>query len=122
MKATDGFNTGNDSVWKLQKSLYRLKQASDVWNKLLNSTLKKLGFNHCNKDTCVYSCHSGTTFIILAVHVDDILTTSNLKPKLAEMKHGLSKHFKVKDLGEVKFLLGIEVFHDRKAGLIELLQ
>ena len=44
MKAPDGLNTGRNDIWKLQKSLYGLKQASHVWNKLLDSTLKKLGF------------------------------------------------------------------------------
>ena len=44
MKAPDGHNTGRNDIWKLQKSLYGLKQASHVWNKLLDSMLKKLGF------------------------------------------------------------------------------
>ena len=44
MRAPDGFNTENSSVWRLLKSLHGLKQASHVWNKLLNSTLKELGF------------------------------------------------------------------------------
>ena len=122
MKAPDGFDTKSNGVWKLLKSLYRLKQASYVWNKLLDSTLKTLGFDRCSKDTCIYSYCSGTTFVILAVHVDDMLIISNSKPKLAEMKRSLAKHFKVKDLGKVKFLLGIEVFHNRKTSLIELSQ
>jgi Reverse transcriptase (RNA-dependent DNA polymerase) len=67
MKAPDGFNTGNRGVWRLLKSLYGLKQVSHVWNKLLDSTLWKLRFNRCSKDTCVYLYRSGDTFIILAV-------------------------------------------------------
>jgi len=61
-------------------------------------------------------------FIILAVHIDDMLIVSNSKSKLAEMKLDLTKHFKVKDLGEVKFLLGIEIIRDRKSGSINLSQ
>ena len=122
MKAPDGFNTEKNGIWKLRKSLYGLKQASHVWNKLLDGTLKKLGFNRCGKDTCVYLFQSGTKFIILAVHVDDMLIVSNSKSKLAEMKLDLTKHFKVKDLGEVKFLLGIEIIRNRKSGSIDLLQ
>ncbi len=51
-----------------------------------------------------------------------MLIVSNLKSSLSKMKLDLSRHFKVKDLGEVKFLLRIEVIHDRKSGMIELLQ
>jgi len=122
MKAPDRFNTEKNGIWKLRKSLYGLKQASHVWNKLLDGTLKKLGFNRCGKDTCVYLFQSGTKFIILAVHVDDMLIVLNSKSKLAEMKLNLTKHFKVKDLGKVKFLLGIEIIRDRKLGSIDLLQ
>jgi hypothetical protein len=61
-------------------------------------------------------------FIILAVHMDDMLIISNSKSKLAKMKLNLTKYFKVKDLGEVKFLLGIEVIRDRKSGSINLSQ
>ena len=121
MKTPDGF-TEKGGMWKLLKSLYGLKQASYVWNKLLDSTLKKLGFNRCDKDTCVYLCKSGDTFTILAVHVDDMLIVSNSKPKLAEIKLGLARYFKVKDLGEVKFLLGIEVLRDRQAGIVDISQ
>src|SRR5258706_5683384 len=51
-----------------------------------------------------------------------MLIVSNSNLKLTEMKLNLTKYFKVKDLGEVKFLLGIEVIRDRKAGSIELSQ
>ena len=122
MKALDRLDTDKNSIWKLQKSLYGLKQVSNIWNKLLNSTLKKLGFNCCGKDTCIYWYQLKGQFIILVVHVDDMLIVSNSKSKLAEMKLNLTKYFKVKDLGEVKFLLGIEVVHDRKSGSIELSQ
>ena len=54
--------------------------------------------------------------------MDDMLIVSNSGSKLAEMKLNLTKHFKVKDLGEVKFLLGIEVIRDRKSGSIDLSQ
>ena len=122
MKAPDSFNTRKDDVWRLRKSLYGLKQASHVWNKLLDSTLRKLGFDRCSKDTCVYLYRSKDTFIILAVHVDDMLIVSNSNSKLARMKLALGQHFKVKDLGEVNFLLGIGVVRNRKLGTIELSQ
>ena len=44
MRALDSSNTKSDGVWQLKKSLYGLKQVLHIWNKLLDSTLKKLGF------------------------------------------------------------------------------
>jgi hypothetical protein len=122
MKAPDSFNTGSNSLWRLKKSLYGLKQASHIWNKLLDSTLKDIRFNRCNKDTCVYLYWLKNTFIILAVHINNMLIVSNSKSSLAEMKLALGQWFKVKDLGEVRFLLGIKVIHDRQTGHIGLLQ
>ena len=122
MKAPDGLNTGRNNVLKLQKSLYGLKQASHVWNKLLDSTLKKLGFKQCSKDTCIYSYQSEKKFIILAIHMDNMLIILNSGSEHAKMKINLTKHFKVKDLGEVKFLLSIEVICNRDNGTIELSQ
>ena len=78
MRAPDDSNTKSDGIWQLKKSLYGLKQASHIWNKLLDGTLKKLGFKRCNKDTCVYVYQSNNAFIILAVHIDDMLIVSNL--------------------------------------------
>ena len=95
---------------------------SHIWNKLLNGTLKKLGFIRCNKDMCVYLYRLGSKFIILAIHVDNMLIVSNSNPELTKMKQNLTKYFKVKDLGEVKFLLGIEVNCNRTSGMIKLSQ
>lgn len=38
------------------------------------------------------------------------------------MKLGLTRYFKVKDLGEVQFLSGIEVVQNRRTGTLKLLQ
>ena len=46
----------------------------------------------------------------------------NSGSELAEMKINLAKHFKVKDLGKVKFLLSIEVICNRDNSTIELSQ
>jgi Reverse transcriptase (RNA-dependent DNA polymerase) len=75
-----------------------------------------------SKDTCVYLYWSGDTFIILAIHVNNMLIVSNSRSQLTKMKLNLAQHFKVKDLGKVKFLLGIKVNHDRDIGFIELSQ
>ena len=57
MKQPEGFEVGgSDYVCKLQKSLYGLKQAGRVWNKLLHSVLS-------SRDFSAHSQIMGSTFI-----------------------------------------------------------
>jgi hypothetical protein len=54
--------------------------------------------------------------------VDDILLASSNINLLLETKRFLSSNFDVKNLGEVSFVLGIEIHRDRKNGVLELSQ
>jgi Reverse transcriptase (RNA-dependent DNA polymerase) len=48
----------------------------------------------------------------LILYVDDILLASNDKDILHNTKNFLFKNFKVKDLGDVSYVLGIEILWD----------
>nr|XP_023884408.1 uncharacterized protein LOC111996648 [Quercus suber] len=50
----------------------------------------------------------------LLVYVDDILIASNDPKAVEDLKLFLDKHFKLKDLGNLKYLLGLEVARSRK--------
>uniref|UniRef100_A0A2N9FUQ8 Reverse transcriptase Ty1/copia-type domain-containing protein n=1 Tax=Fagus sylvatica TaxID=28930 RepID=A0A2N9FUQ8_FAGSY len=50
----------------------------------------------------------GTTFIALLVYVDDILLASNNIEALHVLKDSLHSEFKLKDLGNLKYFLGLE--------------
>ena len=41
---------------------------------------------------------------------------------LHETKKFLSRNFEVKDMGEVSYVIGIEIFHNRSQGLLRLSQ
>jgi hypothetical protein len=49
------------------------------------------------------------SFTILLICVDDILITGNDHVNIAAIKQFLHKHFHIKDLGNLKYFLGIEV-------------
>jgi hypothetical protein len=65
---------------------------------------------------------SGSKFIILILYVDDILLAANDKSLLHDVKKFLSESFEMKDLGEESYVIGIEIFRDRKEGLLGLSQ
>ncbi|PNY08644.1 hypothetical protein L195_g005174 [Trifolium pratense] len=50
-----------------------------------------------------------TTCLYLLVYVDDIIITGNDEVGIQRLKQHLSLHFKTKDLGPLKYFLGIEV-------------
>jgi hypothetical protein len=68
-----------------------------------------MGYNQCNGDHTVFYRHSGNQVTILAVYVDDIIITGDDTLEIAQLKKNLSKEFEVKDLGQLRYFLGIEI-------------
>ena len=54
------------------------------------------------------------SFIALFVYVDDILIASNNVREVEALKVSLDKHFKLKDLGGLKYFLGLEIDRSEK--------
>lgn len=49
----------------------------------------------------------------LVLYVDDILLIGNDIPSLQTVKTWLRNNFSMKDLGDVTYILGIEIYRDR---------
>ena len=67
------------------------------------------GFEMNVVDDCVYHKFSESKYIFLVLYVDDILFATNDIGMLHETKIFLSRNFKMKDLGDTSFELGIEI-------------
>src|SRR5580765_5007727 len=60
--------------------------------------------------------------VAVAVHVDNCLTTGSSQELVDEFKRKINTKYKMMDLGPCKWLLGIKVDRDWKAGTIALSQ
>ena len=95
--------------FKLKKSIYGLKQASKQCYLKFDEVIKKSGSVEYVVDNCTYIKIKGSSFIILVLYVDDILSASSDKNLLYETKEFLSLNFDMKDLGDASYVLGIEI-------------
>jgi len=101
-----------DLVLLLTKSLYGLKQAPNVWFRTITREFVKLGYRKCESDHGIwvkFGPDGKRTYIIL--YVDDLLIMSEDDDELADLKRELSIRFEMKDLGEAKRFLGMEIEH-----------
>ena len=60
--------------------------------------------------------------IIVTADVDDMIIAGNSVMVVQEFKEGLAKEVKIKDLGELQWMLGIQVERDWKARTIAFSQ
>ena len=121
MKQPEGYEmNGKDMVCRLIKSLYELKQAPWVWNQKIRQYLKFIGFNQIYSDLCDYV--NKNTEVIIAMWVNDLIIFEKNMLSIQDLKAALNKKYEMKDLGELKYFLGIQVHRSKKQKLIYISQ
>jgi hypothetical protein len=105
---------GENLVCLLHKSLYGLKQASRQWFAKFFTTIQAAGFVQSKADYSLFTCRKGKSFTALLIYVDDILITGNDVNAISTLKQFLHSRFRIKDLGNLKYFLGIEVSRSKK--------
>lgn len=103
MKIPEGLKASMNSVCKLYKALYGLRQSPKCWYDKLNSYLLELGFQKSKSDPCFYFTKSS----YLLIHVDDIIIVSKSSSEVLSLKNQLMKTFEMRDFtkeSDFKFL------------------
>ena len=116
MRQPEGFAEGGKEhlVCKLRKSLYGLKQSPRAWNTVIDKFFKENDFIQSEADHCIYSKSYGTSIVIIALYVDDLIIASNDENQMSCIKASLGQRFEMKDLGPLQYCLGIQITRDRK--------
>jgi len=113
MEQPEGFVNSKtpDKVCRLKKALYGLKQSPRVWHSKVEKELNELGYKRSKYDPCMFTKvkNGPNSFSAVALHVDDFLIFSNSKSEKSMLKDYLMSKFSVKDLGEAKYCLGLNV-------------
>lgn len=99
---------------RLNKSLYGLKQASRQWFAKFSTAVQAAGYVQSKADYSLFTCRNGKSFTALLIYVDDILITGNDLKAISTLKQFLHSRFRIKDLGDLKYFLGIEVSRSKR--------
>lgn len=124
MKMPDCYNSNSSvcKVLKLKKAIYGLKQASRAWNKKVDNCLVSNGYKRSKIEPCMYIKDINGCKNIVTVYVVDFFIFSNDKIETDSLKQILSNKFIIKDLGQVKQCLGMNVTFNKEKGYVYLSQ
>jgi hypothetical protein len=105
---------------RIKKSLYGLKQSGREWYLEACKGLAELDLYPIFADTCVFVRKDRR--LIIGMYVDDMVILTDDIKTIQSFKAGIAKRWEIKDLGEVKKILGLEVTRDREKRTIKISQ
>ncbi|KAJ1704540.1 hypothetical protein LUZ63_004319 [Rhynchospora breviuscula] len=110
MRLPPGFTHSQPGkVCRLRKSIYGLRQAPRMWFAKLTTALETYGFVQSKADYSQFTYHKGDAFIAILIYVDDLVVAGNNSDAIHDFKQYISEVFHMKDLGALKYFLGIEI-------------
>ena len=121
MEPPEGVET-RGKVCRMLKGLYGLKQSAQLWNRRLTSFLLKHGFRQLSTDFSILTKGGIKEGLTILIYVDDLLFVSPHMEQINWVKKLLASEFRIKDLGEAKTILNMQVTRDRKKRQLTLSQ
>ena len=100
---------GSGKMCKLVKSLYGLKRAPRQWFAKLSTALVSFGFVQSKADYSLFTKQVQGKFTAILANVDDMVVIGNEPQEILKLKHQLSSQFHMKDLGDLRYFLGLEI-------------
>ena len=84
MRQPEGYDDSTGRVARLLHSIYGLKQAARIWNKLMHQKLITVGYDQLTSDTAIYLRNRNDDITILVIYVDNVMSFGNTKPRLSK--------------------------------------
>jgi len=77
-----------------------------------------MGYTQSMNDHSLFINSSEGSFTTLLVYVDDIILAEYDKEDIVQIKQALNQTFKIKDLGDLRYFLGLEVAKSKKGIMV----
>ena len=89
-------------------------QSLRAWFGRFSSVMRKYGFQQSNSNHTLFLKHRVGKITALIVYVDDMIITGDDVEEISRLQEQLSTEFEMKNLGGLKYFLGIEVARSRQ--------
>ncbi|GKE12050.1 retrovirus-related pol polyprotein from transposon TNT 1-94 [Tanacetum coccineum] len=120
MRQRQGYEQGN-KVCLLKKPLYYLKQSPRQWYRRFDEYMLSNRFKCSSYASCVYyRSYAPGEYIYLFLYVDDMMIACKSKAEIGSTKSLLKKEFDMKELGEAKKILSMEIVRDRSRKILRV--
>ena len=105
-------------VCRLRKSLYGLKQSPRAWFGKFSQAIETFGMQKSKSDHSIFYKNFSYGIILLLLYVDDIVITGSDSKGILSLKFFIHSKLHTKDLGLLKYFLGVEVMRSKQGILL----
>ena len=120
MRPPKGVDCPPGKVLKLKTSLYGLKQSGREWYIEACHGLQGIGLRPTAVEPSIFTLEDKS--LILGLYVDDMLILSANEESIERVVKSIKKLWDIKDMGEVKKILGLNIQRDRKRHALTISQ
>jgi hypothetical protein len=109
MRPPPGFSHAPGLVCRLRRALYGLKQSPRAWYARFHDVVLQIGFQPSTHESALFIRRTSQGLVLILLYVDDMIITGSDSTAIDEVKRHLFHEFEMKDLGPLRYFLGIEV-------------
>ena len=84
-----------------------------AWFNRFTRAIQQHGYKQAQTDHTLFHKTVGKKITILIVYVDDIIVTENDEAEIGRIKQRLAQDFEMKDLGNLRYFLKMEVARNK---------
>ena len=118
MTPPSGLPYSPQQVCRLRRAIYGLKQAPRAWFERFRDVVLALGFTESSSKYTLFTYRTPRGITLLLLYVDDMVISGDDVDSMLSLKQHLRQQFQMKDLGHLRYFLGLEVAYAQRGYLV----